>query len=142
MKAPQFGIMRAPNPRRRAPTVQTGEPLIIRASVKLRSGKPINNAHNRAVLWAADPRCHWCKLETVIAPVGTKTLSHYHATLDHVFGEKSERRDVIVLACHGCNSKRGYQEAPRRRKPDPERRAETLRLAGYTDVHHKRASQP
>jgi hypothetical protein len=117
--------------RRTSALVQRGEPIILHlyatAGASLRSGKPCNNAWNRGVLHARDPRCHWCGIVTVIAPRDTRALSHYHATVDHVFGVKSDRRDEIVLACHGCNTRRGELSAPRRHI-DPERRANTIAL--------------
>lgn len=107
-----------------------GKALYVALPPRLRSGKPHNNRENRERLWRIDPRCHWCALVTVPVPGDGKPLQHFHATLDHVYSAQSERRDEVVLACHGCNQKRAYiyGETFKRRSFDPERRANTIRL--------------
>lgn len=132
MPAPQLGRGKRRGMGRevRAFDVQSGEHVIVRLAPYLLSGKRTNNPANRLLLFRVNPHCHWCGLKTRLAEPGTKALSHFHATVDHVYGERSENRDVIVLACHGCNQRRGTEAATHRRKPDPERRAATLsRLA-------------
>lgn len=125
MTAPQYGFkfrIKLPG----------GRTLVGRTTPQLKSGKSGNNAENRRRLWAHDCRCHWCRIVTVLPPPALKgRLSHFHATLDHVFGVESEQRDVIVLACHGCNRRRGLEgleQARRKRRTEPERRANTLAL--------------
>lgn len=65
-------------------------------------------------LWQQDRRCYWCRRPTMLdAPrrAGGGAASDM-ATVDHLYPRGDHRRymkelERTVLACYGCNSKRG-----------------------------------
>lgn len=133
VRAPQLGIREG----RHAPIrdTQAGRPVIVKlqqVASALWSGKRQHNTHNRGVLFARDPHCHWCGLETVQPQPGAP-MQPFHATLDHVYGVKSLMRNVMVLACHACNSRRSVEPKPRVR--NQERRENTVKRLKEMALH-------
>jgi len=71
----------------------------------------------RRDLWLEDPRCHWCKNETLWVEVPGGALPPNGATLDHLYTryEMEKRRafgNPFVLSCNKCNHDLG-EEATR-----------------------------
>lgn len=85
----------------------------LREAAGLLKGKqvaPTQTGTLRFRLWARDPRCFWCGVETRIDGVHEPEA----ATLDHLHrkGQRAGRSlPPVVLACRRCNNDRG--EPPR-----------------------------
>lgn len=68
----------------------------------------------RRQLWAEDPKCHWCGIETQWPEIKGGSLPDDAATLDHLYTKyEMEKRksegNPFVLACNKCNHDRGVE---------------------------------
>lgn len=79
----------------------TGKPV---APVNVKKRPDLQRA--RRAMYREDPHCHWCKCRVWEKEVCDPQIV---ATVDHRIPRSkggSDRRDNLVLACHGCNKKR------------------------------------
>lgn len=73
-------------------------------------------------LWEEDPRCYYCKLETVLIMRPPSLVSEFdgvkthlrEATIEHLRHRMSDDRgsdsnEATVLACRECNHKKGVE---------------------------------
>lgn len=79
----------------------------LKEAARLLQGKEaVQTGTLRYRLWARDPRCLWCGVETRIDGVHEDDA----ATLDHLHrrGQRATRYlPTVVLACRRCNNDRG-----------------------------------
>lgn len=81
----------------------------------------MRNRKLKLKLHKIDPRCYWCKKETVLPPKPNNSPFPSLATIDHIYSRFDIRRFVEkkpgeirrVLACYECNQKRAREEEAR-----------------------------
>ena len=103
----------------------------------------------KLLLWRRDPHCHWCGVETQLAPDGSGRQFPTLATLDHLDNrlsgtriENAYREERTVLACAQCNNERGKQACTQLYAEEHQRRSRGMVMSANPRVRRMGVQQP